>query len=111
VISWQKQGIPPIAVGRNVTLTAETGCGKTLAFLLPLVQHIAHYKKMKYRPKEALDSPFVIIISPSRELASQTYVSSILIQDSFKLSQKFHCVPHHIFYPPFSVCCKIFVEV
>lgn len=58
----QAQSIDPILAGKDLLATAQTGTGKTLAFVLPLVL------RMQEDPKaEAL------ILSPTRELAQQTY--------------------------------------
>ena len=42
----QKEVIPAIFKGRNIIGRAQTGTGKTLAYLLPLVQRI---KKRKFK--------------------------------------------------------------
>ncbi|EYE89389.1 DEAD/DEAH box helicase [Fervidicella metallireducens AeB] len=57
----QEQTIPLILKGKDVIGEAQTGTGKTLAFLLPIIQ--------KINPK----LPYVqaLIISPTRELAMQ----------------------------------------
>lgn len=57
----QVQGIPAIRAGKDVIGIANTGTGKTAAFLIPLVENI-----LKDRNHRAL------IISPTRELALQT---------------------------------------
>lgn len=64
----QKQAIPPILDGRDVVGLAQTGTGKTAAFLLPLLQHqIRDNHKGKFRPIR------VLILSPTRELAAQIH--------------------------------------
>lgn len=57
----QAQGIPAIRAGKDVIGIANTGTGKTAAFLIPLVENIL--KDYSYR---------ALIISPTRELALQT---------------------------------------
>lgn len=64
----QKMGIPAILAQQNVKLLAETGCGKTLAYLLPLVEQILNWKNAIDRP---FNHPLALIITPSRELALQ----------------------------------------
>jgi ATP-dependent RNA helicase RhlE len=59
----QKQAIPLVLEGKNVIATAETGTGKTAAFLLPILQKLAISKK---------PGSTVLILSPTRELANQT---------------------------------------
>lgn len=57
----QKQAIPVILDGGDVIGTAETGTGKTAAFLLPLLQNITPNKR----------GTFVLVLAPTRELATQ----------------------------------------
>ena len=59
----QAAAIPPALAGRDVVATAQTGTGKTLAFLLPLLQSLMTRK----------DGPGVqaLILTPTRELAIQ----------------------------------------
>lgn len=59
----QKQAIPLVLDGKNVIATAETGTGKTAAFLLPILQHLEISGKK---------GSTVLILSPTRELANQT---------------------------------------
>ncbi|KAI8422803.1 hypothetical protein MSG28_006548 [Choristoneura fumiferana] len=61
----QAKSIPFILEGYNTVVTAETGCGKTLAYLLPIFQHILDWKTSV---KDEFNSPLAVIITPSREL-------------------------------------------
>ncbi|XGW27077.1 hypothetical protein V3C99_007572 [Haemonchus contortus] len=54
--------------GRDLIGIAKTGSGKTLAFLLPMFRHILDQPEL-----EELDGPIAIIMSPTRELAMQTW--------------------------------------
>jgi len=63
----QAQAIPPALAGQDVVATAQTGTGKTLAFLLPLLQSLAGG-----RGKDGIKA---LILSPTRELAIQTHES------------------------------------
>ena len=56
----QDQAIPHILAGRDVVGVANTGTGKTAAFLVPLLNKISGDRKEK-----------ILIITPTRELASQ----------------------------------------
>src|SRR6059036_3681038 len=58
----QREAIPAILAGRDVIGTAQTGSGKTAAFLLPILQR---FLKEPHRGTAAL------VLSPTRELAAQ----------------------------------------
>jgi ATP-dependent RNA helicase DDX46/PRP5 len=62
----QAQGVPIIMSGRDMIGIAKTGSGKTLAFLLPMFRHI-----LDQPPLETDDGPIAIIMTPTRELATQ----------------------------------------
>lgn len=51
---------------------AETGSGKTAAFMLPIIHMLKHNVERSY---EALGrpAPYGIIVEPTRELCSQVY--------------------------------------
>jgi ATP-dependent RNA helicase DDX46/PRP5 len=66
--SIQAQAIPAIMSGRDVIGVAKTGSGKTVAFLLPMLRHIKDQ-----RPLEGTDGPIGLILSPTRELATQIH--------------------------------------
>ena len=62
----QADSIPPLLAGRDLLGIAQTGSGKTAAFTLPILQHLA---AQQIRP-----APFVaraLILAPTRELALQ----------------------------------------
>src|SRR3990170_2714648 len=59
----QREGIPPILAGRDVIGTAQTGSGKTAAFLLPILQRLHPPPPGRTR---------ALVLSPTRELAAQT---------------------------------------
>ncbi|GBP83130.1 Probable ATP-dependent RNA helicase DDX28 [Eumeta japonica] len=65
----QAKAIPSILNGYNTLVTAETGCGKTLAYLLPVLQNVIEWKP--YVKSDDFNSPLAVIITPSRELADQ----------------------------------------
>ncbi|MDO4503049.1 MAG: DEAD/DEAH box helicase [Coriobacteriia bacterium] len=65
----QQQAIPLGLEGRDVLAAAQTGTGKTAAFLLPIFNNMVTYWGEK-RPKGA-KGPYVLILSPTRELATQ----------------------------------------
>jgi ATP-dependent RNA helicase RhlE len=60
----QAAAIPPALEGRDVVATAQTGTGKTLAFLLPMLESML--------TKPAGKGIQAVVLSPTRELAIQT---------------------------------------
>jgi ATP-dependent RNA helicase RhlE len=59
----QLQAIPPIMQGRDIIGLAQTGTGKTAAFVLPILQRLLQGPRGRTR---------ALIISPTRELTEQT---------------------------------------
>jgi ATP-dependent RNA helicase RhlE len=59
----QEQTIPAILEGKDIIGSAQTGTGKTAAFLLPIIQKIIHSEKE--------NKTRALIIVPTRELAMQ----------------------------------------
>ncbi len=69
----QAQAIPHVLAGRDLIACAQTGTGKTAAFALPLLQQLALSSQPaapadKQRPRKVIR---VLVLSPTRELASQ----------------------------------------
>ncbi len=62
----QLQAIPPIMEGRDLIGLAQTGTGKTAAFVLPILQRLLP------SPRGRVGA---LVISPTRELAEQTAVA------------------------------------
>ncbi len=62
----QEQTIPVVLEGRDIIACAQTGTGKTAAYILPLLNLI-----MKHKIEGDKDAVRAIIIAPTRELASQ----------------------------------------
>ena len=58
----QAEAIPPALAGRDVLACAQTGSGKTAAFLLPILHHLVD------RPRRTTRG---LVITPTRELAAQ----------------------------------------
>jgi ATP-dependent RNA helicase RhlE len=58
----QLDAIPPALAGRDLLANAETGSGKTAAFVLPILQRLLP------RPRRATRA---LVITPTRELAAQ----------------------------------------
>lgn len=60
----QRQAIPVVLSGRDVLGCAETGTGKTAAFLLPIIQRLNETARPGLR---------VLVLAPTRELALQIH--------------------------------------
>jgi len=60
----QQRTIPPALAGRDVIGTAQTGTGKTLAFLIPLIETL---------DREPAGSTVALVLLPTRELAMQVH--------------------------------------
>ncbi len=72
----QAQAIPPVMSGRDLLGIAQTGTGKTAAFALPILHRLATDRR-RPEPKACR----VLVLSPTRELASQ-------IAESFRVYGK-----------------------
>ncbi|XP_071789944.1 probable ATP-dependent RNA helicase DDX52 [Asterias amurensis] len=60
----QMQAIPVMLHRRELLACAPTGSGKTAAFILPVLAHLKEPRKKGFR---------AVVVSPTRELANQTY--------------------------------------
>jgi superfamily II DNA/RNA helicase len=65
----QEQAIPHVMAGRDVLGIAQTGTGKTAAFVLPMLTKLEHGRARARMPR-------TLILEPTRELAAQ-------VQESF----------------------------
>ncbi|KAK3014481.1 hypothetical protein RJ639_009384, partial [Escallonia herrerae] len=63
----QRASLPHALCGRDILGAAKTGSGKTLAFVIPILEKLY---KLRWGPEDGVGS---IIISPTRELASQLF--------------------------------------
>lgn len=61
----QSETIPVALDGKDVLGSAPTGTGKTLAFLIPVAQHLLDF------PRRKPGAPRILILTPTRELAMQ----------------------------------------
>jgi ATP-dependent RNA helicase RhlE len=65
----QQQAIPVVIAGHDVLGTAQTGTGKTAAFVLPILQRLARHANSSFSP--ARHPVRALILAPTRELAVQ----------------------------------------
>ena len=70
--------IPPALEGRDVLATAQTGTGKTLGFLIPIVEMLQKAKDM--------NAASALILLPTRELAMQVEQAFLAIRSSSQQS-------------------------
>ena len=85
----QKYGIPIIMGNRDLMASAQTGSGKTIAFLLPIVQALLSDPSSK--DYEGKCSPQCLIVTPTRELAIQIF------EQAHKLTFKNDLVPNVVY--------------
>jgi ATP-dependent RNA helicase RhlE len=82
----QAQAIPHVLAGRDLEALAQTGTGKTAAFVLPLLQRLTNPTNPAADPGTPLQrvthtAPRVLVLVPTRELAAQ-------VQESVRLYGK-----------------------
>ena len=63
----QEKAMPYVLAGRDLIGCAQTGTGKTAAFMLPILDHL-----LKVRRPRHIGHPRALVLSPTRELAAQT---------------------------------------
>jgi ATP-dependent RNA helicase RhlE len=72
----QQEAIPPVLAGRDVLGLAQTGTGKTAAFLLPILQRLMTGPRRRTR---------ALIVAPTRELAEQIRQEAAIFSRSLNL--------------------------
>lgn len=72
----QQRAIPPVLAGRDVMGLAQTGTGKTAAFLLPILQRLTAGPRRR---------PRALIVAPTRELAEQTHQLTLALGQRLKV--------------------------
>jgi len=77
----QKYAIPVGLAGRDVMCCAQTGSGKTAAFLFPIIGTMLKYHHsptgLLTTPFEGKCSPYTLIMTPTRELCVQIYEEAL----------------------------------
>src|SRR5664280_2776752 len=69
----QAETIPHALAGRDILATAQTGTGKTLAFLVPLIERLLQTSSR---------NPEALILVPTRELAMQVHEQYEKLRDN-----------------------------
>ncbi len=72
----QQKAIPVILAGRDLMAIAQTGSGKTGAFLLPILQRLSQNKSKQNQ------NPSVLILAPTRELAIQLHKNAEIFSEA-----------------------------
>ncbi|XP_045804072.1 DEAD-box ATP-dependent RNA helicase 50 [Trifolium pratense] len=67
----QAMSFPPIIARKSCIIADQSGSGKTLAYLLPIIQHLRQQELLLQSPHHNSQSPTVLILAPTSELASQ----------------------------------------
>ena len=70
----QEQAIPVVLEGRDVLGVAQTGTGKTAAFILPILQRLIAGQRSTAGPSRRVRA---LIVAPTRELAEQIHQASV----------------------------------
>ena len=78
----QEQTIPEVLNGRDILGCAQTGTGKTAAFALPILSRLGEHNQ-----KSIPNSPRVLVLAPTRELAVQIGESFATYGRHLKLRQ------------------------
>ncbi|GBE35579.1 ATP-dependent RNA helicase RhlB [bacterium BMS3Bbin06] len=88
----QAQAIPLALRGKDIAAQAQTGTGKTAAFLIPLFSRMLAAPQMKRGP-----SPRALIIAPTRELAIQIDAEAKLLGGpaGFRIIPVFGGIDYH----------------
>jgi ATP-dependent RNA helicase RhlE len=88
----QAQAIGPILAGKDMLGCAQTGTGKTAAFVLPIIQRLREHPHPKKKQSARNACPIrCLILSPTRELAAQ-------IDESIEVYGKGSDLKHMVIY-------------
>lgn len=83
----QSGAIPPALEGRDVLATAQTGTGKTLSFLIPLIERMAAINEAKtpeHAKSKTVKGAQALVLLPTRELAIQVVEAYKQLTRSYK---------------------------
>ena len=69
----QEHAVPPVLKGRDVVGCAQTGTGKTAAFMLPIIELLERQNGNAQRRsgEKGPATPTALVVTPTRELAAQ----------------------------------------
>lgn len=92
----QKNVIPIITPGNDVMACSQTGSGKTIAFLAPIVDKMLNEGPPNVDLENYPSAPVGLILIPTRELAEQIYKEArkLLHQTGVQITKIYGGVPH-----------------
>lgn len=76
---FQQKAISTVLTSEHAFLAAETGCGKTIAYLVPIIQELID------RKTDLLNNPTALIVVPNRELVFQIQAVARALAAPFNL--------------------------
>lgn len=92
----QKNVIPIITPGNDVMACSQTGSGKTIAFLAPIVNKMLNDGPPNVDLENFPSAPVALILIPTRELAEQIFKEGrkLLHQTGIQITKIYGGVPH-----------------
>lgn len=89
----QELAIPVLLKGTSALVSAETGTGKTLSFLLPLVIRMQSFEQQRRlsgdtRGKYFTQGPRTVVFSPTRELSGQLFAQAKSLSHELKFKAR-----------------------
>jgi len=82
----QAQAIPHLLAGRDLIGSAQTGTGKTAAFVLPALQRLAASGIRAGAGRHGVASPRILVLAPTRELAQQVADEAVRYGKSLRVN-------------------------
>lgn len=67
----------PVYTGKSCIISDQSGSGKTLAYLAPIIQKLRQ-EELEGISSSSSQAPRVVILAPTAELASQVYCSTYI---------------------------------
>lgn len=84
----QSRSIPLLLEGKDIAGLAQTGTGKTAAFLIPLIDRVLQSLSAEKGPRAFVDwknSQFILVLVPTRELAEQVLTNLVSLTEGTEI--------------------------
>jgi len=94
----QAQAIPVLLAGRDLIGSAQTGTGKTAAFVLPALQRLAASGTRAGAGRNGVARPRILVLAPTRELAQQVAEQAVRYGSGLRVNTV--CIYGGAPYPP-----------